>query len=212
MTTIRAYLGGSFDPVHLGHLAMAQQVFKQLSTHFVGHDVFSFLLPTAGNPFKGKPTPVHHRLAMLNLATQGTPIKIDEHEIYQTPPIYTIDTVRYLKNTYPNDVLIFVMGKDSLLALPTWKEHQELLKYTNFWVFDRDTDSKLALDNYLYPYFTDDLNQLICQTGMIYQDNTPIINISSSQLRAWLTCNNPQATIFLPNSVANYINEHALYR
>lgn len=211
MTTIRAYLGGSFDPVHLGHLTMAHQVFNRLSKHFSGHEILTFLLPTAGNPFKGTPTPAQHRLAMLNLATQGTPIQIDSHEIKQTPPIYTIDTVRFLQKSHSDDVLILIMGKDSLLTLPTWKDGQALQQAINFWVFDRNTDDKDVSDH-LSARFTTDLNHLICQTGLIYPDPTPIANISSSQLRAWIAHNNPQANLFLPDAVANYINQHALYR
>lgn len=209
MTTIRAYLGGSFDPVHTGHLMMATHVLEQLSKHCPQQDILVHLLPTIGNPFKGLPTGAHHRLAMLNLATQGTPLIIDEHELHQPPPAYTIDTVRFFRQNHPSDVLIFILGKDSLQALPTWKDSHELLNTCHFWVFDRAGTA--SPDNTLTPHLSNDLTDITSGHGMIYQDPTPIIDISSSQIRTWLGQNNPKANDFLPAGVADYIKEHALY-
>lgn len=211
MSTIRAFLGGSFDPVHLGHMMMACHVFKQLSTHFATCKVQVYLLPTAGNPFKGQPTCTQHRLAMLKLATQDTPIHIHEYEIHQPPPVYTIDTVRHFASLYPDDRLIFIMGKDSLLALPTWKDGQKILHHANLWVFDRDITPSQTLDKTLATHLSNDINQLLTHTGVIYQDTTPIMSISSSHIRQLLTQNPSLAEPFLSPKVLAYLTSHALY-
>lgn len=111
---IRAFLGGSFDPVHLSHLQMATAVYTALSAHVPSGEISLALLPTAGNPLKHRPSDNAHRLAMLRLAVLDTPFVIDEREIVQIPPVYTIDTVQILDKLYPNDSKILIVGQDSL--------------------------------------------------------------------------------------------------
>ncbi|MCP3896284.1 nicotinate (nicotinamide) nucleotide adenylyltransferase [Moraxella sp.] len=216
--TIRAFLGGSFDPVHLSHLQMATHVHQTLS-QFIQNDphgrfakIDVCLLPTAGNPFKDKPTADAHRLEMLRLATQGTPINIDTHELAQTPPVYTIDTVRHLRQIYPNDRLIFIMGQDSLHALPTWKDGDEILDFVNIWAFMRgDFEPVGDLSTQVLENLTDDLGEFLSQNGRIYQDNTPITAMSSSMVRKLLADRDPKARQFLTKSVLDYIDKHAIY-
>lgn len=221
MTTapiIRAFLGGSFDPVHLSHLQMATHVHQALS-QFIQNDprgqfakIDVSLLPTAGNPFKGKPTADAHRLEMLHLATQGTPIDIDTHELAQTPPVYTIDTVRHLRQIYPNDRLIFIMGQDSLHALPTWKDGDEILDFVNIWAFMRGDFKPVGdLSAQVLENLTDDLGEFLSQNGRIYQDSTPIPSMSSSMVRKMLADHNPEARQFLTKRVLDYIDKHAIY-
>lgn len=216
--TIRAFLGGSFDPVHLSHLQMATHVHQALS-QFIQSDprgqfakIDVSLLPTAGNPFKGKPTTDTHRLKMLRLATQGTPIDIDTHELAQTPPVYTIDTVRHLRQIYPNDRLIFIMGQDSLHALPTWKDSDEILDFVNIWAFMRGDFKPVGdLSAQVLENLTDDLGEFLTQNGRIYQDSTPITTMSSSMVRKMLTNHNPESRQFLTKRVLDYIDKHAIY-
>ena len=136
---IRAYLGGSFDPVHQGHVQMAMYVYERLLpiAKQQQRDLHVSLLPNSRSPFKQKSTDPHHRLAMLKLATQNTPIQINELELWQTPPVYTIDSVRTLRQRYPNDSLIFIIGMDSALSLPHWKEGLALTDHVNLWIFSR---------------------------------------------------------------------------
>ncbi|WP_261869257.1 nicotinate-nicotinamide nucleotide adenylyltransferase [Psychrobacter sp. JCM 18901] len=121
---IRAYLGGSFDPVHNGHLEVAMSVYQHLlpiATR-LQRALHVSLLPNARSPFKTQSTDPNHRLAMLKLATENTPIQINELELWQAPPVYTIDSVRTLRQQYPNDSLIFIMGMDSAHSLDKWKD------------------------------------------------------------------------------------------
>ncbi|MGO3000809.1 MAG: nicotinate-nicotinamide nucleotide adenylyltransferase, partial [Moraxellaceae bacterium] len=137
---IRAYLGGSFDPVHDGHLQMAMTVYQRLLpiAKQQQRTLHVSLLPNARSPFKEKSTDPKHRLAMLKLATLNTPLQINELELWQTPPVYTIDSVRTLRQRYPYDSLIFIIGMDSALSLSKWKNGLELTDYVNLWVFNRD--------------------------------------------------------------------------
>ncbi len=136
---IRAYLGGSFDPVHQGHVQMAMYVYERLLpiAKQQQRDLHVSLLPNSRSPFKQTSTDPHHRLAMLKLATQNTPIQINELELWQTPPVYTIDSVRALRQRYPHDSLIFIIGMDSALSLPHWKEGLALTDHVNLWIFSR---------------------------------------------------------------------------
>ena len=150
VSAIRAYLGGSFDPVHQGHLQMAMTVYQRLLpiAQEQQRDLHVSLLPNARSPFKQKSTDPNHRLAMLKLATLNTPIQINELELWQMPPVYTIDSVRTLRQHYPNDDLIFIIGMDSALSLPQWKEGLGLTDSVNLWIFNRLDVSNLSdIDN-----------------------------------------------------------------
>ena len=151
---IRAYLGGSFDPVHQGHLQMAMTVYQSLLpiAQLQQRELHVSLLPNARSPFKDKSTKPEHRLAMLKLATQNTPLQINELELWQMPPVYTIDSVQTLRARHPNDQLIFIMGMDSARSLEQWKNGLELTDYVSLWVFDReekfdsDIDTNISTD------------------------------------------------------------------
>ncbi|MGE6474871.1 nicotinate-nicotinamide nucleotide adenylyltransferase [Psychrobacter sp. NPDC078631] len=143
---IRAYLGGSFDPVHNGHLEVAMSVYQHLlpiATQ-LQRPLHVSLLPNARSPFKTQSTDPNHRLAMLKLATENTPIQINELELWQAPPVYTIDSVRTLRQQYPNDNLIFIMGMDSAHSLDKWKDGLRLTDHVNLWVFNRQSSSDVS--------------------------------------------------------------------
>ena len=143
---IRAYLGGSFDPVHNGHLEVARSVYQHLlpiATQ-LQYTLQVSLLPNARSPFKTQSTDPNHRLNMLKLATENTPIQISELELWQGPPVYTIDSVRTLRQQYPNDSLIFIMGMDSAHSLDKWKDGLRLTDHVNLWVFNRQSSTDVS--------------------------------------------------------------------
>lgn len=205
---IRAFLGGSFDPVHLSHLQMANVVYTTLSAHLPSHTIALDLLPTAGNPLKHQPSDTAHRLAMLRLATQNTPFGIDEREIVQTPPIYTIDTVQTLSKLYPNDKKIFILGQDSLANFHKWKNHQDILNHVNLWAFTRPDSGEIP--KFLLDKFSHDLDDFLSHCGKVYLDPTPIHAMSSSQIRSLIHKGEPTNDLLLAE-VANYIQQHRLY-
>ena len=147
-SAIRAYLGGSFDPVHNGHLQMAMYVYEYLLpiAKQQQRPLYVSLLPNARSPFKEDSTNPKHRLAMLKLATQESPLYINELELWQAPPVYTIDSVQILRARYPNDSLIFIMGMDSARSLEHWKNGLQLTDYVNLWVFDREENFDSDID------------------------------------------------------------------
>lgn len=147
-SAIRAYLGGSFNPVHSGHIEMAMQVYNTLAPLAAEQhcELQVSLLPNARSPFKSKSTAPKHRLAMLKLAIQGKPLRIDELELWQTPPVYTIDSVRELRQRYPYDRLIFIMGMDSARSLEQWKQGLQLTDYTHLWIFQRSDGTEITAE------------------------------------------------------------------
>jgi len=181
---IRAYLGGSFDPVHNGHIQMAMYVYHSLFPIAKQQQrlLHVSLLPNARSPFKTQSTDPAHRLAMLTLAIQNTPLQISELELWQTPPVYSIDSVRTLRQRYPNDSLIFIMGMDSARGLEKWKDGLQLTDYVHLWIFDRSDDrtNNLASD------FTTDLinNSDVSQKIAFTDKDKNQQNLSAQHLNA----------------------------
>lgn len=217
-------IGGSFDPVHLGHVFMAQQITEQFATSTQVKPSIQFL-PTAGSPLKHSSSHSKHRLAMLTLALKNTPYGIATLEIEQKPPVYTINTLKQLKNQYPNRPLIFVMGQDSLANLPKWKNWQQLLDYGHFWVFARQpidgVSSEFAhlaalqqsVPNAINTHVCQQFNKLLTsQQGCIYLETTYPPAIASSQIRQ-LIANGyiKQAKKLVKPTVWRYIEENHLY-
>jgi len=118
-------LGGTFDPIHIGHLILADQACSQLGLDGV------LLLPAADPPHKQarRIAPVEDRVRMIELAIADNPsLRLSRVEIDRPGPHYTLDTVRLLKGQFPPDVrLYFLMGFDSLRDLPQWSRPLELL-------------------------------------------------------------------------------------
>ncbi len=126
--------GGSFDPVHLGHLLVAQAAREELELtrlHFI---------PTAQSPFKpaGPVTPANERLRLLRLALQGeTWCEIDEQEIKRGGVSYTIDTIRDYAVRFAGAQLFYLIGADNVAQLVKWREAEELARLAEFVVIPR---------------------------------------------------------------------------
>ncbi|MDO4896613.1 MAG: nicotinate (nicotinamide) nucleotide adenylyltransferase [Moraxella sp.] len=207
----RLFFGGSFDPVHDGHLDMVRLAFHRLSG--LGLSFYIHFLPTAGNPFKGVPTDPTHRLAMLSLAcdllkNQGIITSIDTTEIHQTPPIYTIDTVHTLAKRYPDDKLVFIMGEDSLADLHRWKSYHQLFDFIKIWSFVR-AGSTTPYHDEILAKMTNDFSEFLDHKTIFY-DSTTVPAISSTQIRQALAYgDNPP---HLPKPIFDYIKTHGLYK
>lgn len=236
---IRVWLGGSFDPVHLAHLQMITHVYHELMRAFPNIDIIAKLLPTAGSPLKTQPTSNQQRLEMLALAIDDMPfLSIDETELQCQPPVYSFHTLSEFKQRYPNDLLIFVLGQDSVEQLDRWYRGFELLSLTNLWVLPRpalgslsqnlnknlnqnalanmDKPPSINIDNRLVPFIIHSPKDLINQTtNHIYIDKFVVPDIASRDIRAWLYSSEAeqrqQARLSLPSQVYRYIVEHQLY-
>ncbi len=171
---IRVWLGGSFDPVHLAHLQMITHVYHELMRAFPNIDIIAKLLPTAGSPLKTQPTSNQQRLEMLSLAIDDVPfLSIDETELQCQPPVYSFHTLSEFKQRYPNDLLIFVLGQDSVEQLDKWYRGFELLSLTNLWVLPRPALGSLS------PTLSQNLKQNLNQNALATIDKTPSINIDT---------------------------------
>lgn len=130
-----ALFGGSFDPVHLGHLEIARRAVEALALDQVR------FLPCHRSPHKdGAPAaPAAQRLAMLELATRGLPwAVVDDFELRSPPPSYSIHTARHMRTLFPGARLFWIVGRDQWDALPRWKDPGELARLLEFVVFSRD--------------------------------------------------------------------------
>ena len=130
--------GGSFDPVHLGHLLVAQAAVEEL-----GLDKL-FFIPAAQSPFKpdSRPAPASARLQLLRLALAGkTNCEIDEQEIRRGGVSYTVDTLRDYAKNFPGAELFYLIGADHVAHLPEWRSPAELARLAEFVVIPRPGES-----------------------------------------------------------------------
>lgn len=208
-------LGGSFDPVHMAHLALGQAAITALKLD-------QLVLIPAGHAWQkgGNQADGRHRLAMLRLAIASLPAsteashwKIDEQEVNRNGPSYTIDTLKALREHYgSDDALILVLGSDQFRNLDTWHDWQHLLDYAHLAVTQRE---RIPLSD-LPP----DIEKLLAARGTGALPDTPAGNImffrmppvplSATQLRKQLAAGQPVSGL-LPMGVEAYIRRHGLY-
>ena len=134
--------GGSFDPVHLGHLLVAQAAFEELGLERL------FFVPAAQSPFKQSsvPAPGPIRAQLLRLALAGrTWCEVDEQEIRRTGVSYAVDTVRDYAKRFPGATLFYLIGADNVAALPEWREAGELARLAEFVVIPRPGDATVPV-------------------------------------------------------------------
>ena len=194
-----AIFGGTFDPIHYGHLAMAEEVCWQLGVARV------FFVPAAEQPLKAgnHVASAGDRLAMVRLATAGNPsFAVCDLEIVRGGRSYSVDTVASLRDDYPDADFTFVAGADVLPDLPRWHAVERLLKLSRFAIVTRPGHA-LDLDR-LY-------TALPGAEGRIGEVGGLRLDISSTELRARLRRGAP-IRYQAPDAVIRYIDEHDLYR
>lgn len=133
--------GGSFDPVHLGHVLVAQAAREELQLTRL------FFIPAAQSPFKPgvAPAPACERLRLLRLALAGqTDCDVDDQEINRGGVSYTIDTVRDYVRRYPGAQLSYLIGADHVPQLPKWRDAEELARLVEFVVIPRPAQTAAA--------------------------------------------------------------------
>src|SRR5438445_2085904 len=138
-----AFYGGSFDPVHRGHLAVAQALLEQFEL-----DEFVFI-PAFHAPHKVrlKPTSAYDRYAMLCLVTENEPnMSVSKMEVEMPDRPYSVQTLRQLNVERPDDEIFFVMGADSWMDIRTWREWETVLTMTNIIVVTRP-DVEIGFDH-----------------------------------------------------------------
>ncbi len=127
--------GGSFDPIHIGHLVLARDALEQLGLDRV------IFIPAAISPHKlhREPAPAEARLEMVRAAVEGEPgFEVEDCELGREGPSFTIDTVRLLRKRHPADTFFYFIGDDNLAKLHTWREIDELKRLAQFVVLSRE--------------------------------------------------------------------------
>ncbi|EQB2602190.1 nicotinate-nucleotide adenylyltransferase [Aeromonas salmonicida] len=203
-------LGGTFDPIHIGHLRPAIDARDALGLAEI-RLIPNHIPPHKANPFCSS----EQRLAMVRLAAAENPgFVVDERELKRDKPSYTIDTLMALRKELPDTPLCFLMGMDSLLTLPSWHRWQALLDYAHLVVSVRpgwqpDYPTKVA--DLLARHHTTDATALHRRlAGHIWlADNLPIA-LSATRLRELLAARQDPRYL-LPASVADYIRQQGLY-
>jgi len=183
--------GGSFDPVHLGHLLVAQAAMEEL-----GLDRLYFI-PAAQSPFKpeNQPSPSAERMRLLRLALAGqTKFEVDEQEIKRGGTSYTIDTLRDYARRFPQAGLFYLIGADNVASLSGWRETDELARLAEFVVIPRPGESPAAFPS---PF-----------RGRMLQGFP--FGVSSSQIRARVKAGLPINQL-VPPAVAEAIRNCRLY-
>ena len=192
--------GGTFNPVHIGHIQAAKQALTALHLDRV------LLIPDHIAPHKelptGSPTP-QQRLDMLRIAVQDYPgLEISDIELRREGVSYTYLTIQELKRMYPHDQLVLLMGTDMFTSFDSWRNPEEILKNASLGVFCRgDKKEKQAIAAQ-----KERMEAMGAQVELAHND---VIAISSTQMRRLLAfrC----AGSFLPEGVLEYIREYRLY-
>ncbi len=207
-------LGGTFDPVHLGHLAIAEAARKFLSLDSV------LFIPAASPPHKTdhQISPLLHRLAMLQIALQDkTCLTISTIEAQRPGASYTIDTLRELRHSQWSKARFFlIIGLDAFLDLPTWKNCNQLTTQTNLVIVPRpgwDQERMATVIERCFPDYSrpSDKNVWISEDkGRIYFLACQPLPLSSSSIRL-LVKEGESIRGLVPKGVELYIKEHGLY-
>jgi nicotinate-nucleotide adenylyltransferase len=211
-------IGGSFDPIHNAHLALAASAVSELAL-----DEIRFI--PAGDPWQKRDravTAASHRLAMVQRALGGSAYVADDCEIVRAAqtqgPTYTIDTLKALRERLPNTLLVWLVGSDAFARLDSWHEWRALFSYAHFAVAVRgqNRDWQQHMSTALADEFQKRraLNNAInTADGHIYLLQMPASTISSTQVRDCAK-RGDQSTlkILVPAPVLDYITTHQLYR
>jgi len=192
-------LGGTFDPIHIAHLIIAEACRSQLGLERV------FFIPAGTPPHKlNKPiTSSEHRLAMTELAIASNPnFAVSRLDIDRPGPCYSTDTIRLLSQELGNEAdIYFIIGTDSLMDMPTWHEPKQLVELCRFAVVER-------------PNYEADLNWLESVLpgvrSLIEFIDAPAIALSSSDIKRRIRLGY-SIKYQVPETVEKYIHNHQLY-
>ncbi len=201
MNTVRrlGIFGGTFDPIHFGHLAIAEEVRWACQLDQI------LVVPAAAQPLKpGHVAPAAHRLAMVRLAcADNTALVPSDIELERPPPSYTIDTLRACRDGYgPAVELTLIIGADAAADLPRWQQPDQIARLARLAVVHR-------------PGYSFDLAALLTAVpafaGRVTVIEGPALAISSTALRRRLATGQP-VRYQLPDAVIAYIKQHRLYQ
>jgi nicotinate-nucleotide adenylyltransferase len=190
-------MGGTFDPVHYGHLLIAEVAREEFALDRV------VWLP-AGDPPHKKEYQVsgqEHRYAMVLLATAShEQFEVSRWEMERDGPSYSIDTILHFKSIWPEDQLFFITGADAILEILTWRRHQEVIRSCEFIAVTRPGYDLEQLSVTLPPEYAARISPI----------TAPGVDISSTQIRARVH-GGKSIRYLAPEQVEAYIRKHGMY-
>lgn len=209
-------LGGTFDPIHFGHLRGAEEMLQLFNLNRI------IFVPSSRPPHKleAEISPFHHREQMIRLAIEeNVNFSFSEVEKLRAGKSYSVETVEYILSKYMKDLeLYFIVGQDAFQAVTTWKDWDRLLLLCNFAVMTRPGYDNMTLDEILPHAFASqfkynqDTDGFEGPTGhAIYFRHVSFLDISSSRMRIMIK-KNQSIRYLTPDKVRQYIAKHALYR
>lgn len=208
-------LGGTFDPIHNGHIRLALEAQQQLALDQIR------LIPVNIPPHRSSPlVSSEHRLAMIELAISNQPkLNIDYRELESEEISFTINTLKSLREEFPDDAVCLIVGNDAFSKIDSWKNWQELLDYAHIIVANRPesltskarNDISTEQQRWIEEHQITDQTQLEDNlSGNIVSINIPLLDISSSMIRQ-LNSEHKSLEELLPTTIQTYITDNHLY-
>lgn len=195
-------MGGTFDPIHIGHLMLAECAYEQFELEKV------LFLPSGNPPHKQeRPDGAsdRDRLEMVRLAIKDNPhFTLDDEEMYRKGFTYTKDTLQLLRRKHPDTDYYFIIGADSLMSFDSWKEPESICRSCILAAAVRDQLNSSTMHQKMQ-----ELKQKYNADVRLLR--TPDVDISSSSLRTWCR-QNRSIRYYVPDRVMEYITEHGLYQ
>lgn len=193
-------MGGTFDPIHNGHLIVAEYTRTYLNLDRI------IFIPSGKHPFKDnkKVTDPNKRMDMISLSIESNKyFNLSDIEINREGITYTIDTIKTLKAYYKKDEIFFIIGSDILFQIEKWKDFDHLIEIVRFALISRPSDNNIEATNKLK-----DLKEKYKIN--IIEVEAPLIDISSTEIRNRVK-EGLSIKYLVPELVNNYIIEHNLY-
>ena len=184
---------GSFNPIHMGHLIIAHHMVE-----FSDLDKIWFVV-SPHNPFKSKASLLadHHRLELVQKALEDfDKLEASSIEFGLKKPSYTVDTLAYITEKYPNHEFSLIMGGDNLTSFHKWKNYEAILEHHHIYVYPRTTGKPCELDTH---------------KSVTIVETAPMMQISSSFIRKSIA-DKKDIRSMLPKPTWNYIDEMNFYR
>lgn len=181
---------GSFNPIHIGHLILANYIVENTDLREI------WFVVSPQNPLKNKKTLLHEfdRFDMVELAIKNYPkMRVSDIEFSMPKPSYTIDTLTYLQERYPDYNFSIIMGQDNLASLPKWKNHEQLIENHQIFVYPRPLEEKPEFEH-----------------ENIYSIDAPIVEISASKIREMIK-EGKNVRPMLPPEVFEHIEKMRFY-
>ena len=201
MTRSIGIMGGTFDPIHHGHLVAADA-----ARHSFGLERVIFV-PASQPPHKGGRdiTPSGHRYQMTVLAAMTNPFfEVSRVELDREGPSYTVDTIKHFRSLDPDCEFFFITGTDAILEIRTWERYGELLDLCRFIAATRPGYGSGALAGLEAELGSERMSR-------VHALEVPALDISSSDIRERIRTGQP-VKYLLPETVENYISKYRLYR